>query len=327
MVKLKLILILYPAVLVYKRTPAGKESLILNEIKWNERLNIGVESIDKAHQRLFSIVNKLILLNEDTAKQQHACEEGIKYFKNYTLKHFAEEEAYMRYIDYANYSIHKSLHDDMRDNTLPALERELNAQNYSVESVQHFLGIFIGWLNGHIMVEDRAITGKVSNKWVHQPSDDEENSLKNAVIQAFHGLFRTDAQIVSKHYSGEDFAAGNKLCYRLTYRSKEKEVVPVYIIYEERMVLHVLSELFGKPVKKADKTVVYALKILSQQLMDSIGKHFTFAEECILEKNDLLTFDQLLNFFYKKYPPYSLLFSTGGKGYFALCINIDKKTA
>ncbi len=42
------------------------------EIKWNDRFNVGVESIDSAHRKLFSIVGKLIALNEDEAKQQHA---------------------------------------------------------------------------------------------------------------------------------------------------------------------------------------------------------------------------------------------------------------
>ena len=135
------------------------------EIKWNDRFNIGVDSIDTAHRRLFSIVGKLISLNEDETKQQHACREGIKYFKSYTIKHFEDEEAYMRSINYPNLAIHKSLHDSLRDKTLPALEEEMAAQDYSRESVQHFLGICVGWLNGHIMVEDRAITGKNPHKW------------------------------------------------------------------------------------------------------------------------------------------------------------------
>lgn len=66
------------------------------EIKWNDRFNLDVEEIDKAHQKLFTIVNKLIAFTENPEKQQHACKEGIKYFKNYAVKHFAEEEAYMQ---------------------------------------------------------------------------------------------------------------------------------------------------------------------------------------------------------------------------------------
>lgn len=79
----------------------------MEEIKWNDRFNLGVESIDRAHQRIFSIVGKLISLNEDEAKQRHACQEGIKYLKSYTLKHFQEEEDYMQSIGYEGYARHK----------------------------------------------------------------------------------------------------------------------------------------------------------------------------------------------------------------------------
>ena len=99
------------------------------EIKWNDRFKVGVESIDSAHKKLFSIVGKLIALNEDENKQRHACREGIKYFKSYTIKHFEEEEAYMQSIGYLGLAVHKSLHDSLRDKTLPALEAEMEAQD------------------------------------------------------------------------------------------------------------------------------------------------------------------------------------------------------
>ncbi len=292
----------------------------MNEIKWNDRFNIGIDTIDKAHKKLFSIVEKLIALNEDSDKQQHACREGIKYFKSYTIKHFEEEEAYMRSINYSDYAMHKSLHDNMQSKTLPALERELDEQNYSVEAMQHFLGICVGWLNGHILTEDRAITGRVSNKWVHSPSEDEIVSLEKAILQSFQSLFHINLELISKHYSGEDFSSGSALCYRLNYISQNKEKLQVFVVYEERMVLGMLGDLLGKPVKKADKTVIYAVKILSQQFMDCIGRHFSLIGRYRLEKNDMLTFEQLLRTFEKEYPPYSMLFSAKGKGYFSLCI-------
>lgn len=49
----------------------------MKEIKWNDRFNVGVDIIDSAHKKLFSIVGKLIALNEGESKQQHACWEGI----------------------------------------------------------------------------------------------------------------------------------------------------------------------------------------------------------------------------------------------------------
>ena len=103
----------------------------MEEIKWNDQFNLGVEVIDKAHRNLFSIVNKLILLSEDSVKQRYACQEGIKYFKGYTLKHFAEEEEYMRKIAYRKYDKHKQIHDNMRDIVIPSLEKEMEEENYS----------------------------------------------------------------------------------------------------------------------------------------------------------------------------------------------------
>ena len=294
----------------------------MNEVKWNDRFNIGVESIDKAHQRLFSIVRKLLSLNEDTAKQQHACREGVKYFKSYTLRHFAEEEAYMKSVNYGDYEIHKKLHDNMKFNTIPALEAELESENYSVESVQHFLGMCVGWLNGHIMIEDRAITGTVPNKWVHQPSEDEIVSLEKAVIQGLESLYGVKSQIVSKHYSGEDFSSGKTVCYRLTYVSREGMRKRVYLVYEEQMVLSMLGDMIGKQVKRVDKTVVYAIKALSHKFMDGVREHFAITEGYELEKMDLMTFEQFAKMFVmdKEYPPYSLLFSTEKNGYFVFCL-------
>lgn len=292
----------------------------MNEVKWNDSFNIGVDIIDKAHEKLFSIVGKLITLNEETDKQRHACQEGIKFLKNYTIQHFAEEEDYMNSINYNEYAIHKSLHDNMRSKTLPALERELERRNYSIESVRHFLGICVGWLNSHVMIEDHAITGQIPNKWIHHSSEDEIASLDKAITQAVYDLFRVNAQIVSEHYSGEDFSAGNMLCYRLDYLSHEGKLIHVFLTYEERLALHTLGTMLGRSIKAVDDTVAYTIKILSQQFVGRVGTHFVPQNKYRFKSSNLLTFDQILQAFDKEYPPYSLLFNTGGKGYFAFCI-------
>ena len=130
------------------------------EAEWNNHFNIGVDSIDNAHRKLFSIVRRLIHVSKDENNGQWACAEGIKYFKTYAIEHFTDEETYMKSINYEGYEIHKRLHDGMRYKTLPALEKDLLESDYSQESIQHFLGICLGWLTAHIMIEDRAITGK-----------------------------------------------------------------------------------------------------------------------------------------------------------------------
>ncbi|MDE7287209.1 MAG: bacteriohemerythrin, partial [Lachnospiraceae bacterium] len=166
------------------------------KILWHDRFNIGVESVDKAHQRLFSIVNKMLNYDQEDEKgRQWVCGEGIKYFKSYTLKHFADEEAYMKSINYSGYAAHKRVHDDLKEKTLPALERDMIESDYSVESVQHFLGICIGWLTGHIMLEDHAITGRISNKWKYERTE-ELSVLEEAAARVIKELLGVEAQVI-----------------------------------------------------------------------------------------------------------------------------------
>lgn len=293
-----------------RRTP------MTDTIKWNKRFNIGVESIDKAHQKLFSIVQKIIDLNNDEKNHQWVCEEGIKYFKNYALKHFADEEAYMQSIGYSGYATHKRIHDNMKNNTIPALEEEMIDSEYSVESVQHFLGICIGWLTSHIMLEDFAITGKISNKWIHEWTDD-ASILKETIIHVMSDLFHLDMQIVSEHYAGENF--GKKICYRLTYRSQEQKPFQVLFILEEKLIIYFVNRLIGVQLTKVDRVVTDATGQIAQQFMKRMALYYRSLGSHKLEKSNLLTDEQLDKDFAIAYPKYSMLFNTG-TGYFALCI-------
>lgn len=294
----------------------------MKEIVWNDRFNLGVEVIDKAHQKLFSIVNKLILMNEDSKKQPHACKEGVKYFKSYTLKHFAEEEEYMRRIAYKGYDKHKYIHDKMRDKTLPALEQELEEEHYSEESVQHFMGICIGWLNAHIIVEDRAIVNKAPVKWVYDAAEDELSAFEKAVIQTLQEMFRTEAEVARAHYGGGNFYAGNKICYRLRYRSVRDTFLQIFFVYEDRYVERMLSELLGRPLEKIDKTALYAVKVLSEKLIDNVKTYFPLTDGYHREKTEIIGFDQFVRTFSIDDPVYSVLFQTEEYGQFALCVRL-----
>ena len=52
---------------------------------WQENFNIGVDIIDKEHQKLFKIINKLFAFKDEEASSQWACQEGIKFFKGHEI--------------------------------------------------------------------------------------------------------------------------------------------------------------------------------------------------------------------------------------------------
>ncbi len=287
-----------------------------NTIKWNNRFNLGVDSIDKAHQKLFAIVQKMVDLNDDEINRRWICEEGIKYFKNYAIKHFADEEAYMQSIGYSGYPTHKHIHDNMKNKTLPALERDMAESEFSVESIQHFLGICLGWLTGHIMLEDHAITGKINNKWVHEWTQ-AASVFEDTAIRVMNELFGLKTEIVSERYAGENF--GKKTCYRLTYVDKTGKRTQVFFIFEEKLILYFINRLIGVQLTKVNKVVIDAVAQICQQFMKRVAMYYNASGMSKLEKNNLLTEEQLANDFNNAYPKYSLLFNTG-EGYFALCV-------
>lgn len=290
------------------------------EAEWNKRFNIGVDSIDNAHRKLFSIVRKLIHLSNYENNGQWACAEGIKYFKNYAIEHFTDEEAYMLSIGYKDYEIHKRLHDDMRYKTLPALEKDLVESNYSQESIQHFLGICLGWLTSHIMIVDRAITGKISNIWKSGSTVADLNTLKGALSASIQEIFRLQTQIVSEHYRGDDFGAS--MTIRLTYLSIEGKRVQIFMVLEKSLLLRAVSSILDMPLTKMDKLVMNVGMELSLQIVEQLGIHYSLFSKYRLENSHFMTMEQLRKTFYLDNLDYSLLLNTG-HGYFAFCVKLE----
>ena len=137
-----------------------------NKLVWNEKYNIGIDLIDREHEKLFHILNKLFDFGRQEEKSHWVCQEAVKYFKDHAIQHFADEEEYMDSVDYAGLATHRRIHKNFRERTLPALERELEQTGYSESSVSHFLGVCAGWLVGHTLVEDQMIvSGETVKQW------------------------------------------------------------------------------------------------------------------------------------------------------------------
>lgn len=288
------------------------------EAEWNKHFNIGINSIDNAHRKLFSIVRKLVHLSREEHNGQWACAEGIKFFKNYAIEHFADEEAYMQSIGYKDYEIHKRLHDDMRYKTLPSLEKELTESNYSQESIEHFLGICLGWLTAHILIEDRAIAGKILNRWKTDNTRADMNALEAALTATIQDIFRLQSEIVSEHYNGEDFGAS--LIVRLIYHSAGKENVKIFMVLENSLVLRAVSAMLDMPLTKMDKLVMNTGKELSLRIAEQLGMHRHLSSQYQLESSHIISVEQFRKLFFMEVFTYSLLLKTK-HGYFAFCVH------
>lgn len=295
----------------------GQIGVNVNQIVWHDRYKIGVDFIDREHKQLFSTMDKLLRLSEDEEKREWVCREGVKYLKNHTLEHFEHEESYMRSIGYGDYDLHKRLHDNFRNDTLPALEQELEETNYSVESIRHFLGVCIGWVIAHTSTEDLAITGRIKSKWTDIPHEKEKEALGQSIIQLMDGILHLSAKLISEQYSGEDF--GKMVCLRFVYSGQKKEKWEITIIFEESLLLKVVSDILNTQYHRVDDMVINVIRYMSRQFLEQLRESFPSVDLFELTKESLLTREQLLDSFDRSNIPCSLLFDTG-EGYFAFCV-------
>lgn len=288
----------------------------MNQFVWNDRYKMGVDFIDKEHKLLLSTMDKLLRMSEDEEKTEWACREGVKYLKNHSFEHFEHEEEYMRSINYSEYEVHKRLHDEFRDKTLPRLEAEMEESQYSTESIRHFLGVCIGWVFAHTLTEDMAIVGKNSSKWADIPHDDEKEAMEQTIIQLIQDIFQLKAKMISGQYAGENF--GKMICCRFIYRGQKKEKWEITLVFEEQLLLKIVGDILNTEYIRVDDMAINAIRYISRQFLERIRENFPGMDLFELEKESLLTHEQLVDLFERANPSCSLLFDTGN-GYFAFC--------
>lgn len=288
------------------------------QLVWKDEFNIGIDAIDKEHQRLFSIINRLFVLRHEEQKSGKACEEGIRYFYEHAIRHFTDEENYMELIGYKNLKIHKRIHKDFRDRTLPVLEGELKRSNYSPEAVDHFLAVCVGWLIGHTMTEDRAIAGKDVSRWEELLPAQELESMKNVIMDCVHQMFDLKARVISETYDGEKF--GNGIYYRMVYgREQDRKKWEIIMVFEEKILVNTIGKLMGVRSKKLDVMLINATRYSASQFIWHVMSHFPSVEAYEVQEENLLTYEQFQQIFEKEKPQVSLLFGTD-QGYFSYCI-------
>ncbi len=286
----------------------------MEKIVWNEKFNIGVEAVDKAHAGIFRMVGRLMELVEYQPDCQSACKESIKFLENYTMTHFSQEEAYMRSVEYEGYAKHKKHHDDFRDITLVSQKEYLELSDYSPTAVRRFVGVLIGWLTGHIMTEDQAITGNIETQRIYDESAD-TSVIANAVNQAMGDIFHLKAELVSAAYNGSSIRKG--YYYRLCYDMEEGRKIQLLLAIEEQLARRGVGMMLGLASMQKPELVKDATMQIMKQFFHHMGKMFKSDVKYQLCEEGMLTRHEFREDFMTRYSG-NLLFETR-LGYFILC--------
>ena len=259
---------------------------------WQEEYNIGVEAIDRDHQRLFKIINKLFTLRQEGKNSQWACQESIKFFRTHALNHFATEEAYMESIGYEGLKEHQRLHRGFRESA--------------------------GWLIGHTLTEDQAITGRKIRRWENLLPEEEQAAMEKVIVQLVFDLFHLESHLVSGAYGGERFGKG--IYYHLVYgHGEDEKKLEVLMVFEDRALINTVGKVMGIQTNKLDDMLIHAARYTARQFVSRVMEHFPALDGYELREENLLLFDQFKKIFQRETMQTSLLFDTGA-GYFAFCL-------
>ena len=288
------------------------------QLVWRDEFNMGIKVIDDEHQKLFQIISKVFSLTGEETKNGRACQEGIKYFKSHALKHFEDEEIYMELIDYDELEMHRRLHRDFRERTLPALEKELEREDFSSSAVKHFLAVCAGWLIGHTLTEDMAIAGEKVSKWGDLLPEKELAAMEEVIVRLVKNMFQLKAQVISNAYGGEKFGKG--VYYRLVYsRDEDDKKWEILMAFEDSILINTVGKLMGIKSDKLDIMLLNAVRYTACQFVRNVMNHYPSIRAYDMTEENLLSYEQFQEVFEKKQPQVSLLFSTD-QGYFSFCV-------
>ena len=142
-------------------------------IEWNDAYSVGLEKMDTQHKQLFAAINALydaMAVAMPDRQRTLAC---FEFLREYTLTHFAEEEALMRDHAYEGIDAHLAEHQKLIDR-LQDFERRLQqtqADPFVDDDVVMFL---VGdWLLQHVMEHDQLYARALRADLIVQPERQE----------------------------------------------------------------------------------------------------------------------------------------------------------
>jgi len=119
---------------------------------WTDAMHVGVDAIDKDHQRLVALLNKVSISHIDDDDVVKVIADLI----DYTVYHFKREEVLMQVCEYRDFENHCKIHESLlsKVNQLADVWK----QDPNVETLNELRVFLRNWLFDHILNVDTTIT-------------------------------------------------------------------------------------------------------------------------------------------------------------------------
>lgn len=131
----------------------------MSRLKWSDDYSVGDAEIDRQHQDLFSLIDRL----EDQDLDISAMAVTFEKLDIYVREHFAAEEELLKACNYDDLEAHLRQHDEFRE-WLETARASFKSSNPDQMAIGHNLQVFLrDWLLSHILHADQAY-----KNWIHR---------------------------------------------------------------------------------------------------------------------------------------------------------------
>ncbi len=119
-------------------------------LKWHESFSVGVKLVDQQHQKLFSLINELIV-QTDAGQQKETIEKVLDGLVAYTEYHFKAEEKLFKI--HPEFTKHKSIHQGFVDK-VTGFVAAFKVGNSDFKPA--IVGFLVDWIKKHVLDMDKA---------------------------------------------------------------------------------------------------------------------------------------------------------------------------
>ena len=119
----------------------------------------GIELIDEEHKQLFAYADEAyeLLHEEFTPDKYDNISHILEELREYTKKHFADEEAYMESIQYKRIFTQKIQHQEFISKLDEMDLEHMGDEENQQEQIENILDVLTDWLVNHILHVDGLI--------------------------------------------------------------------------------------------------------------------------------------------------------------------------
>ena len=134
-----------------------------NYIEWKNEYSVGIESIDRQHQKLVNLINQLNTAVDYSTGDEFE-QDALNELVDYTKTHFTYEEGLMEANGYPDVEAHKAQHREMIRKVEEVLAEYQSDPDTAMDNAKNYLK---GWLINHINGTDKQYSSFLIGKGVH----------------------------------------------------------------------------------------------------------------------------------------------------------------